>query len=206
MRRVSWDAENIKESCKAKRLFEIVEQAESEGRKVLVFSFFLDTIRAVEELLGDRCYGPINGSVAVDRRQKTIDDFDKAPAGSVLLGQIQSCGTGLNIQSASVVVICEPQLKPSIENQAIARAHRMGQARNVLVYRLLCANTIDEKLTDNLEEKQKIFDAFADKSVAAEQNEKNDVEVDEASIGQMIQEEIDRILKEQGQETAETSE
>lgn len=100
-----------------------------------------------------------------NRRQEIIDDFDNAPAGKVLISQIIAGGTGLNIQSASVVIFCEPQLKPSIENQAIARAYRMGQARNVLVYRLLCENTIDERITEMLAEKQAIFNAFADKSV-----------------------------------------
>ena len=74
----------------------------------------------------------------------------------------------------------------------------MGQARNVLVYRLLCTNTIDEKITDLLEYKQEVFDAFADKSVAAEQNETHDVEVDEKKFGQLIQEEINRINAEKG--------
>ena len=192
-RRLSWDADDLKKSCKATRLLEIIEEATAENRKVLVFSFFLDTIRAAGELLEGKCYGPINGSVPPPRRQEMIDAFDKAPAGAVLLAQIQSGGTGLNIQSASVVVICEPQFKPSIENQAISRAYRMGQARNVLVYRLLCANTIDEKITELLEYKQEIFDAFADKSVAAERNESGDVEVDEKKFGQLIQEEINRI-------------
>ena len=86
------------------------------------------------------------------------------------------------------MIFCEPQLKPSIENQAIARAYRMGQARNVLVYRLLCENTIDERITEMLAEKQAIFNAFADKSVAAE-----NVEVDVKSLGNIIKEEIDRI-------------
>lgn len=195
-RRLSWNAEDMKHSCKAKRLLEIIEEAESEDRKVLVFSFFLDTIRVIGQLLGARCYGPINGSVPVAQRQEIIDSFDKAPAGSVLLAQIQSGGTGLNIQSASVVVICEPQFKPSVENQAISRAYRMGQARNVLVYRLLCTNTIDEKLTELLESKQEIFDAFADRSVAAENTEVEPAEVDEKKFGQLIQEEIDRIVAE----------
>lgn len=197
-RRLSWDADDLKKSCKAVRLLEIIEEARAEDRKVLVFSFFLDTLRTIGDLLGSNCCGQINGSVPPPRRQELIDDFDKAPAGSVLLAQIQSGGTGLNIQSASVVIICEPQLKPSIENQAISRAYRMGQARNVLVYRLLCTNTIDEKITDLLEHKQEIFDAFADKSVAAEQNESHNVEVDEKKFGQLIQEEIDRINAEKG--------
>ena len=156
---------------------------------MIVFSFFLDTIRKVSMLLGSRCIGPINGSVAPQRRQEIIDEFDNAPAGSVLVAQIQSGGTGLNIQSASVVIICEPQLKPSIERQAIARAHRMGQHRDVLVYRLLCENTVDEKMLELLATKQAEFDAFADKSVAAMQTP----ELDDRSFGEIIKEEIDRI-------------
>lgn len=200
-RRLSWDADDLKQSCKAERLLEIIEQAKAEDRKVLVFSFFLDTIRNIGGLLGSRCYGPINGSVPPPRRQEMIDAFDKAPAGSVLLAQIQSGGTGLNIQSASVVVICEPQFKPSIENQAISRAYRMGQARNVLVYRLLCTNTIDEKITELLEQKQDIFNAFADKSVAAERTESQTSEVDEKKFGQLIEEEIQRILAEKKEQS-----
>lgn len=188
-RRLSWNIDDLKYSSKAQRLKELVEEAENEGRKVIVFSFFLNTIQKISEFLGDRCSCPITGSINSGRRQEIIDEFDKAPAGSVLLAQILAGGTGLNIQSASVVIICEPQFKPSIENQAISRAYRMGQARNVLVYRLLCTNTIDEKITDLLEEKQKIFDAFADKSVAAEKS----LEIDTKAFGDIIKEEINRI-------------
>lgn len=188
-RRVSWNVDDIRASSKATRLVELVNEAASEGRKVIVFSFFLDTIRKVSMLLGSRCIGPINGSVAPQRRQEIIDEFDNAPAGSVLVAQIQSGGTGLNIQSASVVIICEPQFKPSIENQAIARAHRMGQHRDVLVYRLLCENTVDEKMLELLATKQAEFDAFADKSAAAMQTP----ELDDRSFGEIIKEEIDRI-------------
>lgn len=118
-RRVSWNIEDLHHSSKANRLLEIVEEAESEGRKVLVFSYFLDTIRKKYDFLGDRCLNPIKGSVMPQRRREIIDEFNEAPAGTVLISQIQSGGTELNIQSATVVVICEPQLKPSIENQAI---------------------------------------------------------------------------------------
>lgn len=199
VRRVSWNVGDLKESSKAIRLKEIIEEAEAEDRKVIVFSFFLDTIRNIYEFLGSkRCMNPINGSVPPARRQEIIDEFDSAPAGAVLLAQIQSGGTGLNIQSASVVVICEPQFKPSIENQAISRAYRMGQARNVLVYRLLCEDTVDEKITALLEDKQRIFDAFADKSVAANESLKqmaNEPEMDETTFGKIIEEEIDRIKR-----------
>ena len=188
-RRVSWNVDDIRKSSKASRLLELVAEAKESGRKILVFSFFLDTIQSVTSLLGAQCLNPINGSVSPQRRQMIIDEFDKAPAGTVLAAQIQSGGTGLNIQSASVVILCEPQFKPSIENQAISRAYRMGQTRNVLVYRLLSARTIDERIMDILERKQQEFDAFTDKSVEASQS----VELDNLTFGQIIQEEIDRI-------------
>lgn len=190
VRRVSWNVGDIQNSCKAKRLLEIIEDAKNDGRKILVFSFFLDTIRKIHDLLGDDiCLNPINGSINPNRRQEIIDEFDAAPPGTVLCAQIQSGGTGLNIQAASVVVICEPQLKPSIENQAISRAYRMGQSRNVQVFRLLCEDTIDDRIMDLLKEKQAIFDAFADKSVAAEKA----VQIDDKTFGDLIKAEIERI-------------
>ena len=188
-RRVSWNVPDLRKSSKARRMMEIINEAAEEERKVLVFSFFLNTIENVMHLLGERCYGPINGSVSPERRQSIIDEFNQAPAGSVLAAQIQSGGTGLNIQSATVVIICEPQFKPSIENQAISRAYRMGQTRNVLVYRLLCENTVDERITDLLQEKQAIFDAFADESIAAQKS----IALDEKNFGNIIEDEIERI-------------
>lgn len=177
-RRVSWHVDDLEKSSKAKRLLEIVEDAREQDRKVLIFSFFLDTVGKIAALLGESCMEPVTGSVSPARRQEIIDEFDKAPAGTSLIAQIQSGGTGLNIQSASVVIMCEPQLKPSIENQAISRAYRMGQARSVLVYRLLCDDTIDERIMDILKQKQKEFDAFADESKAADDT----LELDKASI------------------------
>ena len=195
-RRVSWAVDDLSLSSKAQRLRELLEEAAEEGRKVIVFSFFLDTISKITAMLGERCVGPITGSVPPQRRQEMIDAFDKAPDGAVLTAQIQSGGTGLNIQCASVVVLCEPQFKPSIENQAISRAYRMGQARSVLVHRLLCEDTVDERIMDMLKEKQAIFDAFADKSAIAEET----MELDEKSFGEIMREEAQRInAKRQGE-------
>ncbi|MBQ8538166.1 MAG: DEAD/DEAH box helicase, partial [Ruminococcus sp.] len=189
VRRVSWNVDDINKSSKAMRLIELVEEAENDGRKVIVFSYFLDTISKVMNLLDNKCIGPINGSVPVQKRQEIVDKFTVAPAGTVLAAQIQAGGTGLNIQSASVVILCEPQFKPSIENQAISRAYRMGQTRNVLVYRLLCDDTVDEKITELLESKQAIFDAFADESAVADES----FELDEKTFGNIISEEAQRI-------------
>ncbi len=198
VRRVSWNVPDISRSSKAARLMEIVEDAKEDGRKIIVFSFFLETIRKISELLGNQCLTPITGSITPQHRQEIIDEFDKAPAGTVLVSQIQSGGTGLNIQSASVVVLCEPQFKPSIENQAISRAYRMGQTRNVLVYRLLCEDTIEEKIMAVLEKKQEIFDSFADKSAVADESR----ELDEKSFSGLVEEERKRICLKKGEQGA----
>ena len=193
-RRVSWTAPAGAESCKMTRLLEILEDAREDGRKVIVFSFFLDTIQKIRMRVGENCLEPINGSVPVDRRQEIIDEFEKAPAGTVLAAQIQAGGTGLNIQCASVVILCEPQLKPSIENQAISRAYRMGQTRNVLVYRLVCEDTVDERILEMLESKQQEFDSFADDSAAAEQT----MEADSSTLSRIFAEEEKRIEEKYG--------
>ncbi len=196
IRRVSWANNSPERSAKAQRLKEIVEEAANEGRRVLVFSFYKDTLRMLQRFLGSLCVGMIDGNVPVETRQQIIDKFEDSKVGSVLLAQINAGGTGLNIQSASVVIICEPQLKPSIEDQAISRAYRMGQAHKVLVYRLLASNTIDERITDLLEKKRAAFQAFADKSAAAEYTNDIDLKIEDKTFGKLIQEEIDRIKQE----------
>lgn len=190
IRQVSWNVDDLHDSSKASRMLEIIEEAKEEGRKVIVFSFYLDTMKKISKLLGDQCTEIINGSVSPQHRQEIIDEFESAPAGKVLVSQIMAGGTGLNIQSASVVIICEPQIKPSIESQAISRAYRMGQSRNVLVYRLLCSDTIDERMSGILSKKTNVFNAFADQSAAAD-----NIEIDSAAFAHMIEEERARINK-----------
>lgn len=185
VRRVSMDVDYIYDSSKVQRLMEIVSVAKDQGRKVIVFSYFLKTIERLMEVFPNGFIGPITGAVSSDERQTLIDDFNQAEYGTVLLAQMIAGGTGLNVQSASVVVLMEPQLKPSIENQAISRAYRMGQTRNVYVYRLLMEDTIEQKMMERLENKQLIFDAFADKSVMASH------EITEQSLKEMIEEEIE---------------
>jgi len=199
MRRVSWNVPDLKNSTKAARMLEIIEDAKEENRKIIVFSFFLETLDTVVKVLKDkiRCMDVITGAVSPNRRQAILDEFEKAPAGTVLPAQIQSGGTGLNIQTASVVILCEPQLKPSIENQAVSRAYRMGQTRSVLVYRLMSEHSVDEAMLDILSRKQKEFDAFADESDAARESielEKN--EMDTRTQNDIIEAEIVRINSE----------
>ena len=182
MRQVSWDIPDLSRSSKAKRLLELCREAEEDGRKVIVFSFFRETIRAVQEILGDKALEPITGSVSSARRQEIVDEFSLAGDGAVLICQVQAGGTGLNIQAASVIIFCEPQIKPSIENQAISRAYRMGQLRTVMVHRLLCDNTVDERILDLLREKQEQFDLFAEESATGSESMKAEKSISAAII------------------------
>ena len=191
-RRVSWSAEELSSSSKANRLLEIADEAREDGRRLLVFSFFLDTLAKVRQLFGDRCVAVIDGSVPPQARQAAVDAFEKAPEGSVLAAQVKAGGTGLNIQCASCVILCEPQLKPSDETQAISRAYRMGQSRNVLVYRLLAEDTVDERIEELLARKQQEFDAFADESYAA-QAQDQEKEISEGAIREMLRLEAEKI-------------
>jgi len=151
-------------SAKLKRLEELVSEAASNGRKVVVFSYFLDVVRSVCESLGSRAVGPLTGSVPPTARQGLVDSFTARREPAVLVSQINAGGVGLNIQAASVVILCEPQWTPAIEEQAIARCHRMGQVRPVDVHRLLCENSVDQRMLDILGAKSALFDEYARRS------------------------------------------
>ena len=213
MRRVSFLQDDLRTSSKAVRLLELCEEAGDEGKRIVIYSFFRETLRKTAALLEDwnkkrednpnspagqivqdfeedrnnggnedrnnggdedqtgsrHIYiGVITGSTPAADRQKIVDRFSGSPEGSILLCQVQAGGTGLNIQAAGVVIFCEPQIKPSLTRQAIARVYRMGQTRNVLVYHLLCENTVDEAVRKLLESKQEEFDLFADESALAD--------------------------------------
>jgi SNF2 family DNA or RNA helicase len=156
------------DSAKLDRLAEIVAESGEDGFKVIVFSNFLNVLRTVHSRLGESVVGAITGSVAPVARQQLVDTFTRVSGHAVLLSQIEAGGVGLNVQAASVVIIAEPQWKPSIEEQAIARAYRMGQVRKVQVHRLLTKDSVDERMREIQERKSLLFAEFARKSDAKE--------------------------------------
>lgn len=153
-----------KKSAKLQRLAEIVEESADSGWKVVVFSYFHDVLDVVRQTLDGRTFGPLTGSLAPPTRQELVDRFAAAPGHGVLLSQIQAGGTGLNMQAASVVVLTEPQWKPSTEEQAIARCHRMGQVRRVHVHRLLAQECVDQRMLETLRAKRDLFDEYVRRS------------------------------------------
>lgn len=181
-------------SAKLDRLREIVQEAGENGQKTVVFSHFKDVLGVVKEALAagtaraTPVFDPLTGSVPAQRRQEIVDDFAGVQGPAVLLGQIQAAGVGLNMQAASVVVVCEPQIKPTIEHQAVARAHRMGQVRPVHVHRLLATGGVDERMVKMLETKTRLFDAYARRSVVAEATP-DAVDVSDTELARRIVEE-----------------
>lgn len=186
MRRAAYaDAEK---SAKLQRLRELVAEAAENGLKVVVFSYFRDVLTVVQQALGDGALGPLAGGVPAVRRQQLVDEFTAADGHAVLLCQIEAGGVGLNLQAASVVILCEPQVKPTLEHQAVARAHRMGQVRPVQVHRLLATDSVDDRLLRILENKARLFDAYARRSDVAEATP-DAVDVSDGTLARRIVEE-----------------
>jgi superfamily II DNA or RNA helicase len=182
-------------SVKLQRLIEIVKEAEENERRVIVFSYFREVLGLVARSLPGPVFGPLTGSVPANQRQQMVDQFSSARHGAVLVAQIVAGGVGLNIQSASVVIICEPQLKPTTEAQAIARAHRMGQVQSVQVHRLLSEDSVDQRIIEILARKKRLFDEFARVSDTAE-SAPEAVDLTEAElVREVIAAERERLFK-----------
>lgn len=160
MRQAAFMAAPDGASAKVERLLELVAEGVASDRKIVVFSYFRSVLERVVSVLGDLAVGPITGSVPAGQRQGIVDDFTAQDEPGVLVCQIEAGGVGLNIQTASMVILTEPQWKPTSEDQAIARCHRMGQARSVDVYRLLAEDSVDERMREILARKSALFDEF----------------------------------------------
>ena len=193
MRRAAFDQPS--HSAKLARLKEIVEEAGANGHKIIVFSFFRDVLDTVGHALR-QAHGPLTGSLDPARRQELVDRFTAAGDGAVLLSQIQAGGVGLNMQAGSVVIICEPQVKPTLEAQAIARAHRMGQVRGVQVHRLLTPEGVDQRMVEMLDSKQRLFDEYVRRSDIADASPEA-LDISEATLAKtIIEQEQERLAME----------
>ncbi len=175
-------------SAKMTRLAEILDEHRESGRKVLVFSYFLPVIEEIATRFDT--LGTITGDVSGQQRMDLVDRFQQGDDHALLVCQIQAGGIGINLHAASVVVLMEPQWKPSTEEQAIARAHRMGQTETVLVHRLLARNSVDERMAEILDGKLQLFQAYAKESLI----KKVSKEATEAAMSDLVLEyEIERL-------------
>src|SRR5690625_3031613 len=186
MRRAAWLGGRPEKSPKLARLLDICDRARQNGHKVIVLSFFKDVIWTIHNQLGDRTIEVNTGDVSNQSLQEIIYEFSKSKVRLVLISQISAGGVGLNIQAANIVVLCEPQWKPSTEEQAISRAYRMGQSRDVIVYRLLTEESIDGTMLEVLGEKSSLFDLYARDSDVASVALHDVEETEEESVKQKV--------------------
>ena len=112
-------------SSKLQRLEELIEAIRAESQKVVVFSFFLNTLNSVGKSVGQQYR--LDGSVAAADRMGIIGEFESHEGFAAMICQIDAAGIGINLHCASAVVLMEPALKPTTEWQAIKRVHRMGR-------------------------------------------------------------------------------
>jgi len=149
-------------SAKLERLMEMVPELLSEGRKPIVFSQFtsmLELIRLRLESASIR-YSLLTGDTR--NRQAEIDRFQDG-ATDVFLISLKAGGVGLNLTAADTVVIFDPWWNPAVEEQAIDRAHRIGQDKAVFVYRLMATATIEEKMDELKARKRALADGLYDR-------------------------------------------
>jgi superfamily II DNA or RNA helicase len=140
-------------SGKFDALFEILEPLLAEGRKVLVFSQFVECLKLLAAVMKTRGIGYHMLTGATTRREAVVTAFETDPEPCVFLISLKAGGAGLNLTAASYVVLFDPWWNPAVEAQAIDRAHRIGQTRTVIAYRMLTAGTIEEKIWELQERK-----------------------------------------------------
>lgn len=156
-------------SGKTERLFEILDELIEAGRKVLIFTQFKQMGTILQDWLKDR-YGQkppfIHGGVPQKERQAIVDRFQNDRSDRILILSLKAAGTGLNLTAASAIVHYDLWWNPAVENQATDRAYRIGQKRSVNVYRLVCADTFEEKINTMIESKK----ALAEMTVESGEN------------------------------------
>ena len=143
------------ESGKTDTLFELVEPLLEEGHKVLVFSQFVRMLQILEKECSDREMPTHMLTGETKNRQDVVNAFQEAETPSVFLLSLRAAGTGLNLTSASYVVIYDPWWNPAVEAQAIDRTHRIGQTATVNAYKMISPGTVEEKIWDLQQRKAK---------------------------------------------------
>jgi superfamily II DNA or RNA helicase len=134
-------------SSKLQQLCETMLELKGEGHRVLVFSQFVKHLRLIREMLDEEkvTYEYLDGSTPAKARQESVDRFQNGDATAFLIS-LKAGGTGLNLTAADYVIHMDPWWNPAVEDQATDRAHRMGQTKPVMVYRLIAQNSIEEEI------------------------------------------------------------
>jgi SNF2 family DNA or RNA helicase len=154
-------------SGKTETLFELLEPLMAEGQKVLLFSQFVQMLKLLEVECGNRQFPTYLLTGESKQRHDIVNAFQNDPNASVFLLSLRAAGTGLNLTTASYVVLYDPWWNPAVEAQAIDRSHRIGQTRTVNAYRLIAPGTVEEKIWELQQRKaQTIADVLGEEGFA----------------------------------------
>ncbi|MEA2047078.1 MAG: DEAD/DEAH box helicase [Campylobacterota bacterium] len=152
-------AKKVKESAKLLLFLELIEELQSEGRKVLVFSQFTSMLTILENEIKKRKYTYTKLTGATRKREEAIEKFTKGDA-NIFLISLKAGGVGLNLVAADTVIHYDPWWNPAVENQATDRAYRIGQDKAVFVYKLIVENSIEEQIVKLQEKKKSLQDGI----------------------------------------------
>jgi SNF2 family DNA or RNA helicase len=146
------------ESAKLEQLMADMDEVAENGRKALVFSQWVEPLETLAQALAP--LGPMqyHGKVPQRERQPILDQFKVDRKKHVLLMSYGTGSVGLNLQFANYVFLFDRWWNPAIEDQAINRAHRIGQKETVFVKRFICQNTIEGRIAEVLEKKRQLFE------------------------------------------------
>ncbi|MFT3902585.1 MAG: SNF2-related protein [Niabella sp.] len=149
------------------------------NHKALIFSQFLGMLGLIRQKLTSLGvkYEYFDGSTSAPDREKAIQNFQNNDEVRVFLISLKAGGVGLNLTAADYVYIVDPWWNPAVEQQAIDRTHRIGQTKNIFAYRMICRDTIEDKIL-KLQEKKKALakDLISDESGFVKSLSKEDVE------------------------------
>jgi SWI/SNF-related matrix-associated actin-dependent regulator 1 of chromatin subfamily A len=166
---------------KTKQTIEIVENIIEQGKKVIVFTNFTESLQTIYSHFEKQAVY-LDGSCSKPHRQKAVDEFQDNEKIKVFVGNIKAAGVGLTLTSAEVVIMNDLSFVPAEHSQAEDRAYRYGQKNNVLVYYPLYENTIEGAIYDILNRKKQII-----RTVMGDQLEEN--------IGDVAEEMLNMINK-----------
>ncbi len=156
------NAHSASDSGKMEEVINILLNLRKEGHKALVFSSFVKHLNIIQERLEAESinYAMLTGQTR--EREKVVHEFQKNDDQSFFLISLKAGGVGLNLTAASYVLILDPWWNPAAEQQAIGRAHRIGQNKNVMVYHFISKGTIEEKVQLLQERKKQLAGEFTD--------------------------------------------
>ncbi|MEE8587362.1 MAG: DEAD/DEAH box helicase, partial [Acidobacteriota bacterium] len=148
-------------SAKLDQLMSQLAQVLAEGHKALVFSQFTSFLALVRQRLeseGIYCYEYLDGRIR--KRAPRVERFQNDPSCKLFLISLKAGGLGLNLTAADYVFLLDPWWNPAVEAQAIDRAHRIGQTRQVFAYRLIARDTVEEKILELQQSKRDLAEAI----------------------------------------------